>query len=188
MRWSRRQVVVVAALGGAGLLAAAIAARDDSPAATAPASAAAVRTPTRAAASQPVAVTDLRLELLKSSRGALPEPERNPFRFQARPAPAPPARPAAAGPPAAATPAVRPAAPAGPPPPPPIPLRFIGLVDAPGQAGRVAILSDGRGNVFYGKEGDIIEGRYRVVRVSADSLELSQTDGRGRQVIRLSGQ
>jgi hypothetical protein len=83
---------------------------------------------------------------------------------------------------------IAPPQPQGPPPPPPIPLRFIGLVDAPSQAGRVAILSDGRGNVFYGKEGDIIEGRYRLLRVGPDAAEISFTDGRGRQTIRLSGQ
>ena len=78
--------------------------------------------------------------------------------------------------------------PTGPPPPPPIPLRFIGLVDAPTQAGRVAILSDGRGNIFYGKDGAVIEGRYKVLKISPDAAELSYIDGRGRQTIRLTGQ
>jgi hypothetical protein len=49
-------------------------------------------------------------------------------------------------------------------------------------------MSDGRGNVFYGKEGDIIDGRYRVLRVGPDSADLSYTDGRGRQTLRMSGQ
>jgi hypothetical protein len=39
-----------------------------------------------------------------------------------------------------------------------------------------------------GREGDLIEGRYRVLRVGADSLDLAYADGRGRQTIRLSGQ
>ena len=80
------------------------------------------------------------------------------------------------------------AVPTGPPAPPAIPLRFIGLLDAPTQAGRVAVLSDGRGNVFHGKEGDIIEGRYVMVRVGPSAVDLSYLDGRGRQTIRLSGQ
>lgn len=143
-------------------------------------------------ASQPgrdVPVVDVQLELLKGVRSEAGEPERNPFRFQPKAAPPPPAsarRGAAAGAPPPAV--IAPPVPQGPPPPPPIPLRFIGLVDAPTQAGRVAILSDGRGNVFYGKEGDIIEGRYRLLRVGPDSADLSFTDGRGRQTIRLSGQ
>ena len=71
---------------------------------------------------------------------------------------------------------------------PPIPLRFFGLLEAPAQAGRVAVLSDGRGNIFYGREGDIIEGRYRVLQVGPVVTELSYLDGRGRQTLRLSGQ
>jgi hypothetical protein len=50
------------------------------------------------------------------------------------------------------------------------------------------VLSDGRGNVFNGKEGDVIEGRYRLLRVGNDSADLIYLDGRGRQTIRLSGQ
>ena len=38
------------------------------------------------------------------------------------------------------------------------------------------------------KEGDIIEGRYRVLRIGTDSADLIYVDGRGRQTIRLSGQ
>lgn len=77
-------------------------------------------------------------------------------------------------------------APAGPPPPPPIPLKFIGLVQKQGDTARIAVLSDSRG-VYHGREGDIIEGRYRIVRISDESIEMVYVDGRGRQVIRLSG-
>jgi hypothetical protein len=138
-------------------------------------------------AQQAVAVDDVRLELLKGKRAELAEAERNPFRFQARQAPARPEAPSS--PPVARGPvAAAPPLPQGPPPPPPIPLRYIGLMDSPTQSVRVAILSDGRGNVFYGKEGDIIEGRYRVTRIAPDAAELAHLDGRGRQTIRLSGQ
>lgn len=155
-----------------------------------PAAAPAVPSNTGTAAAPPVRgvdVVDVQLDVLKGTRAEATEPERNPFRFQAKAAPPAPPRPprvAVAPPPVVTGPPV----PQGPPPPPPIALRFIGLVDAPSQGGRVAILSDGRGNVFYGKEGDIIEGRYRLVRVGPDAADLSYTDGRGRQTIRLSGQ
>jgi hypothetical protein len=76
--------------------------------------------------------------------------------------------------------------PSGPPPPPPIGLKFIGIVEALGQAQKIAVLSDGR-NVFHGREGDIIEGRYRILRIGAESLEIAYADGRGRQTIRLTG-
>ena len=61
-------------------------------------------------------------------------------------------------------------------------------MDAPARVGKLAILSDSRGGVFYGKEGDTIEGRYRVLRISPESADLAYIDGRGRQTIRLSGQ
>jgi hypothetical protein len=142
--------------------------------------------PAPARATMPVA--DVKLELLQQKRPERERGERNLFRFQARPAPPAPAEPrvAVAPPKPVAPPPV--VMPSGPPPPPPIGLRYIGLVDAPTQAGRIAILSDGRGNIFYGKDGDIIEGRYKVLKVSPDAAELAYLDGRGRQTIRLTGQ
>ena len=137
-----------------------------------------------------VPVADVKLELLQRTPPALEDAERNLFRFQARPALAPPPGPRAQPPTATVGPVAPPpvAVPSGPPPPPPIPVRFIGLVDAPTQGGRIAIFSDGRGTVVYGKEGDIIEGRYKVLKVSPDAAELAYIDGRGRQTIRISGQ
>jgi hypothetical protein len=128
--------------------------------------------------------TDVKLELLDVNRDVLTEAARNPFRFEAKtPPPAPPRAPSDDGP-VVFTP---PPAPTGPPPPPPIPLRYFGL--AAGQDGvPIAFFNDGRGNVFQGKEGDIIEGRYKLLRVGTDSVELAYLDGRGRQTIRLSGQ
>jgi hypothetical protein len=73
------------------------------------------------------------------------------------------------------------------PPPPPIPLRYIGFLQPQSGSGRVAVLSDGRGTVIDGKEGDVIEGRYRLLRIGNDSADLIYLDGRGRQTIRLSG-
>jgi hypothetical protein len=132
-------------------------------------------------AQRTVPVTDVKLDLLQAKRQGVQEPERNPFRFKTRPAPPPPPPVTRNAPP----PTPAPVGPVGPPPPPPIPLRFIGLIE--GQP-RVSVLSDGRGNVFYGKEGDIIDGRYRVLRIGPDSADLSYTDGRGRQTLRMSGQ
>ena len=149
-------------------------------AASAPATvrtAAASRAPVRA-----IPVTGLRLDLLNATAAEQVETTRNPFSF--RPPPAPP-RPVA--PVVQNAPVVNPV-PMGPPPPPPIPLKFIGLLDAPARLGRLAILSDSRGGVFYGKEGDVIEGRYRVLKISTETAELAYMDGRGRQTIRLSGQ
>jgi hypothetical protein len=137
----------------------------------------------RGAARQEMPVTDVRLEALKHDDAPLAGSERNPFRF--RPKAPPPEPPRVAAPP----PQVFVPPPAlGPPPPPPIPLRYIGLLGAASQPDRVAVLSDARGNPFYGKEGDIIDGRYRVLRIAADSVDVAYADGRGRQTFRLSSQ
>jgi hypothetical protein len=185
MPWTRgRQLAVVGGLGV--VLAGVLIFRADEPPAEAPQAPASAVSGT-AGAGPPAgqtAVADVRLEMLNPQREDQPETTRNPFRFQPK---APPPSPPRAAAPVRPQP-VLPQAPQGPPPPPPIPLRMIGLLDAPTQAGRVAILSDGRGNVFNGREGDIIEGRYRVLRIGPDNAELAYVDGRGRQVIRLSGQ
>ena len=93
---------------------------------------------------------------------------RNPFRFKPKPAPPQPAGPAA------------------PVPPPRIPLKFIGLMESE-KAGQVAVLSDGRG-VYYGREEEIIEGRYRILKIGVESIDLAYLDGRDRQTVRLTGQ
>ena len=131
-------------------------------------------------------VGDVKLESLEQRGEGEATPSRDLFRFESKrvasaaPAPRAPVNPVPVDP--------APPVPTGPPPPPPIPLRYIGYLDQPGEVPRVAVLSDGRGNVFNGKEGDIIEGRYRVLRIGTDSADLIYVDGRGRQTIRLSGQ
>jgi|KBSMisStaDraftv2_1062788.scaffolds.fasta_scaffold97454_3 hypothetical protein len=136
-------------------------------------------------------VTDVKLDALKPRSTTLPASTRNPFRFSEAPIKAVANRDGLHRGPVVAPPPPVPAGPVGPPPPPPLPpiqLRFIGLIEAPDKAGRVALLSDGKGGLMNGREGDLIEGRYRVLRVGADSLDLAYADGRGRQTIRLSGQ
>ena len=132
-------------------------------------------------------VAEIRLDLLQRERAELNAPERNPFRFERRASAAPPPRQQQPSPKLAPIEVV-PTGPLPPPPPPPIPLRYIGYLQPSDPPGRVAVLSDGRGNVFNGKEGDVIEGRYRLLRVGDNSADLIYLDGRGRQTIRLSGQ
>jgi hypothetical protein len=49
------------------------------------------------------------------------------------------------------------------------------------------VLSDGKATM-HGRDGDIIDGRYRIVKIGVESIEVTYVDGRGRQVIRLTGQ
>ena len=127
-----------------------------------------------------VPVVDLNLDRLRTVGGQLRESERDPFRF--RPKPPPPAPRVQAPPP----PVFQQPVPQGPPPPPPIPLKYFGVLTVDGQ--RIAAFSDERGNIFRGKEGDVLEGRYRLLRIGPDSVDLAFLDGRGRQSIRLTGQ
>jgi hypothetical protein len=129
---------------------------------------------------------DVALQALQAARPEPAEGDRNPFRFKPTPAPVPvPETGHARGPEGGAdTPPSE--MPAGPPPPPSIPLKFIGLVEEPERHRRIAALSDGR-FTYYGREGDIIEGRYRIVKIGVESIEMVHVDGRGPQTIRLSG-
>ena len=126
----------------------------------------------------------VKLSALNDSRDAPGEASRNPFRFKPRVVPPPP-RPAVAQP-VIEAPRVTPM-PSGPPPAPPIPLKLIGVVERANGV-KWAVLSDGKSGPMYGKDGDIIDGRYAIVKIGTESVEITYTDGRGRQVIRLTGQ
>ena len=134
----------------------------------------------RPAAGPPTTAPDVHLPALEDKRPAPLSGERNLFRFKAKAAP-----PAPPGPPAAVRNA--PSVPAGPPPPPPIPLKFIGIVEAPARSKRIAALVDSTGQPYHGGEGDVVAGQYRIVRIGVESIEMAYLDGRGRQTIRLTG-
>jgi hypothetical protein len=90
-------------------------------------------------------------------------------------------------PPILPDPPVTPPPPIGVPPPPPITLKFIGFMEGVPDKGKVAAFSDCR-STMSGREGDIIDGRYRLVRIGVESVVLEYVDGRGRTTIRMSGQ
>jgi hypothetical protein len=133
-----------------------------------------------------IAVDPVRLDVLKRTRPEPGEGDRDPFTFEARRPATSPTAGAGTSPmpgPVVQTPVT---VPQGPPPPPPITLRFIGILNA-ASTSKIAVLSDGKGNVFYGREGETIDGRYRIDRIGVESIDMAWTDGRGHQVIRLSG-
>jgi type IV secretory pathway VirB10-like protein len=143
-----------------------------------------VRNPGRAKQTSPgLAAPVVRLDTLESPK---PEPgtsDRNPFRFKQKPAPPPPPMP------------VAPPRPVVPPPTstasgvPTITLKFIGMWELSEQKRKIAMLTDGKGGVpIYGEEGDVVEGRYKILKIGVESIEMAYLDGRGRQTIRLSGQ
>ena len=140
---------------------------------------------------------DVRVETLSQKTPPLGEMERNPFRFGEK---APPPQPAFNGParPAPKTDYVPPTTPTPPvvdPGPPRIgdTVKFIGVVEtSKGKIGAFSIWDsltrECRGVPSPGKEGDVIEGRYRVVRLGIESAVLEFLDGRGRATLPLNGQ
>jgi hypothetical protein len=125
---------------------------------------------------------DVHLRKLGVERPKQLDADRNVFRFKPKAVPPPPPRVAAptTGPSA-------PGPPPGPPPPPAIALKFIGIVERPERSEKFAVLRDAVGHVFSGSEGAIIEGRFLILRIGTESIEMAYLDGRGRQTIRLSG-
>ncbi|MDQ3169405.1 MAG: hypothetical protein M3Q55_04580 [Acidobacteriota bacterium] len=152
------------------------------------------RDPAVARADDPAVPPSLGLDQMSSEQVA-PANRRDLFRFgSAAPAPsggngqddggaAPVQRAPRAAPGGLAQPAV-PVEP-GPPVEAPIPLRYVGYAETPG-SGKVAALSDGR-FTYHGREGDVIEGRWRVVQIGVESLVVERVDGTGRQTLRLAG-
>lgn len=132
---------------------------------------------------------DVRIEALGESPASLDDSGRNPFRFQPRAAPPPQAPP-----PGAFKPAVPPPfANTGPPPPPPGPpaigtlIKFIGIVDT--GSGKIGAFSDCRiAHTFSGREGEIMEGRYRLVRIGVESAVVEYADGKGQTTLPLNSQ
>ena len=147
------------------------------------------RTPASASASAGTQASALdaakvNLEELERKRLGPADTGRNPFRFEPKVLPAPP--PSPTGPNSKTATPDLPVAPTGPPPPPPISLKFIGLVEKV-DGMKIAVLSDGR-RPLYGVEGQEIDGRYRILKIGTESIEMAYLDGRGRQTIRLTGQ
>lgn len=122
----------------------------------------------------------LRLDLLKLSeeteyKGAgrnifraeaeIPKPIENPIKDASKTPPPPPQ-------------------PTGPPPPPPIPLKFVGFASGTGEATKV-FLTQGD-DIFVAAEGEIVNRRYKVMRINSNSVEIEDVLSNNRQTIPLT--
>jgi hypothetical protein len=120
---------------------------------------------------------ELRLVALRALAAMpLTPSQRNPF--IERPVVPPPVRPVIAPPVPESN------VPPQPPPPPPITLKLVGIVQGAGRP--IAALSDGR-DIFYGREGDVVEGRYKIIKINVESIDISYVDGRGQRRLGLTG-
>jgi len=75
----------------------------------------------------------------------------------------------------------------GPPPPPPLPpinLTFFGFASKPGEPKKV-FLSQGD-DIFIASEGDIVDRRYRIVRINATTVDIEDVLNNNKQPIKLT--
>ena len=116
----------------------------------------------------------LRFDLLKTSEEVTYKGSgRDIFRSQAEP------------PPVAKIPQpVQQAMPAAPPPPPPINLKFYGFAGRKDGYKRI-FLSQGE-DIFVAKEGDIVDRRYRIVKINANSVDVEDVLTNNRQTLPLT--
>ena len=122
-------------------------------------------------------VADVALERLTPGADTFQGPRRDPFSFRPKPIPQPPPQARNAQPPPVFV------APQPPPAPPvrPIALKYLGYAEHANGV-RVALLSDGNVRpVMTGRQGDVIDGQYRLLRVDANEIEMSYLDGTGRR-------
>jgi hypothetical protein len=77
-----------------------------------------------------------------------------------------------------------PPVPQGPPPPPPINLKFFGFANKPGEPKKI-FLSQGE-DVFIAGEGDIVDRRYKILRITPVSVEVEDVLNNNRQSIPLT--
>jgi len=70
------------------------------------------------------------------------------------------------------------------PPPPPITLKFFGFANQPGETKKV-FLSQGE-DIFIAAEGDIVDRRYRVLRISPTAVDVEDVLNNNRQSLPLT--
>ncbi|MGC9972007.1 MAG: hypothetical protein ABSE56_15620 [Bryobacteraceae bacterium] len=132
----------------------------------------------------------LRLDLLaKVQTVNLAGGERNLFQFGAAPPPPVPERKIIPTLPPAAPPGTQNDPPAAvvPPPPPPIPLKFYGYSTNPQPSVKRVFFLQGD-EIVVAKEGELIQRRYKVVRVAVDSCVVEDTETKNQQTLRLEEQ
>lgn len=148
------------------------------PQSSAPVAASGVGQARRSVARSPLDIPDARLQMERlqaASQRNTPPVGRNIFEYGRVSRPVRIVKPAVASTPQAPPPQ-------SPPPPPPPPLRFYGMAENQAGGARRVFLTDGN-EIYVARQGDVIEGRYRVVRISGDSMELEDLVSHHRWVL-----
>ena len=74
--------------------------------------------------------------------------------------------------------------PTGPPPLPPINLKFFGFANRPGEPTKVFLSADDQ--VFVASQGQIVKGRYKIVRITPTSVDIEDVLNNNKQTLPLS--
>jgi hypothetical protein len=74
--------------------------------------------------------------------------------------------------------------PTGPPPPPPIDLKFFGTATSKNGAARQAFLLHGE-DVFVASAGDVVQRRYKIISIAANSIVVEDMTNNNRQTLPL---
>jgi hypothetical protein len=128
---------------------------------------------------------DVRLEALEGERPAPGEVERDPFRFKPKAPPPMPKAPPDSFKPSETVSPQKPTVPA----PPPITVKYLGTFQLPNGT-TLATFTDcttGRKTQPV-KEGEVILGQYRLVKIGLESAVVEHLDGRGRTTLAKTGQ
>jgi hypothetical protein len=120
----------------------------------------------------------LKLATLGTSGDPEGEATRNPFRFGQPPPPPPPKY--------VPPPPAPPPPPPGPPPVPDIPLQLVLLETLPGNVRTATVRDTASSALFSGLEGQVLDGRYRLVKIGLESVVVSYLDGSGQKTLPLA--
>ena len=120
----------------------------------------------------------LRLDILEASRRVKYEPGRDIFHMQAAPPPKVES--------SVRTPPPTPPTPTPIPTPPPIPLKYYGFASKPGEPKKVFLMDESGVRVFVVGQGEIVDRRYRLVQIQANSVVMEDVLTSNRQPIQLS--
>lgn len=70
-------------------------------------------------------------------------------------------------------------------PPPPIPLQFFGFASKPGEPKRIFLRTTDTNDVFVAGEGEVVNRRYRVLRIMGSGVEIEDVLNNNKQVLPL---
>jgi hypothetical protein len=65
-------------------------------------------------------------------------------------------------------------------------VKFLGVAEDPSRPGKLVSLSN-NGAVVLAREGDVVDGKYRLLKVGLESIVMAYLDGQGQVTIRSGG-